>query len=96
MNRGVLLWLISSIAHFVLQFFVWSIHPGNVVRHSEVPAGSIFIRGLWKVLSFPILAIFNSNMASKYFESLLVLNSAIWGLAIALLLGMYHARKSTG
>ena len=61
--------------HLIVQFFAWSVAPGNTAR----PEAAIYC--LWPIVSFPTFYVAPSSVATAMFWPLCLLNSAIWGMS---------------
>jgi hypothetical protein len=64
--------------HLTLEFAAWASHPGNsaVARGNVVP---------WEVASFPLFPLIGQRGDVRYFWQLMVANSLIWSVGLALI-----------
>ncbi len=88
MRRPLAVFLGFSSLHFAIQFFAWACAPGNTARSDAA------IRWMWPALSFPAFYVIPSPLATAAFWQVCILNSAIWGAALALFLAAKESRGS--
>jgi len=69
----------------VLIFVSWASHPGNVAVGAGMPGAAI----LFKLAFFPMLSILPEAIVNKYFWTVIVGNSLLWGAAAIWLHAMY-------
>jgi hypothetical protein len=72
-------------AHFVFEFTAWASHPGNsaVGRGSSIP---------WEIASFPLFPLIGQPGRATYFWQIMVLNSLIWSVGLALIAQRIYQR----
>jgi hypothetical protein len=68
-----------AIAQYALAFYAWSAMPGNAAPG----AGSSIAPILWRTMSFPLFHVVPRDFEG--FQSLLVSNAVIWGVAVGFL-----------
>jgi hypothetical protein len=68
--------------HLFIQFYTWSIAPGNATSSSD---HNWISNNAWTIFSFPIVPLFFKGFINQYFALVLVANSFTWLGAIAII-----------
>ena len=74
--------LAVALLHFLATFASWSFAPGNTATPA---AASPFMGRAFEILSCPLVHVLGIDFINRSFETFLILNAAIWGLAAAFL-----------
>jgi uncharacterized membrane protein len=77
--------LCIATAHFMLQWFGWKLHIGEVSMQGSLLAPPHDY--LWSLSSFPVFSVVPRRMQYHYFITLLLANSLLWGIVIVHSLG---------
>ena len=73
MKRPLRYGLSTTVLHFFVQFYGWSLAPGNAARPG------VSIPWAWPILSFPIFYVVPASTATGSFWLVCFANSATWG-----------------
>jgi hypothetical protein len=76
--------------HLSLEWYGWKIHLGQIPQPADLGDG------VWQVLSFPLFTLLSRRTAHLHFYELLLLNSALWGLSLAWVVGLLFRPRSRG
>jgi len=68
--------------HFWFEWYGWKVHL------REIPPPADLGDRLWQVLSFPLFTVVRRRTQHLHFYELMLLNSALWGVAVTALVSM--------